>query len=229
MHQKILVVDDDFALTKTLERVLKGAGYVPVMAHTAEDGLRFTISQQPDLALLDVMVPSMGGWELCRRLREFSDIPIIFLTALGNVENVVRGLETGADDYMVKPFSHSEILARINAQLRRMKPTELPSQQFSFGKGALTVDLAARLVKATGRVVELTPREFELLSALVCSAGRVIPTADLVRQAWGLSDSDALDNIKPYIHYLRKKIEVDPASPRWIVTVRGVGYRFAGE
>lgn len=229
MYQKILVVDDDFALTNTLERVLKGSGYVPVTAHTAEDGLRFAISQQPDLALLDVMVPSMGGWELCQRLRALSDMPIIFLTALGNVENVVRGLETGADDYMVKPFSHSEILARINAQLRRMRPAETPSQRFSFGKGALTIDLAARLVQTAGQSVDLTPREFELLSALVCSAGRVIPTADLVRQAWGLDDSDALDNIKPYIHYLRKKIEVDPASPRWIVTVRGVGYRFAGE
>lgn len=229
MYQKILVVDDDFALTNTLERVLKGSGYVPVTAHTAEDGLRFAISQQPDLALLDVMVPSMGGWELCQRLRALSDMPIIFLTALGNVENVVRGLETGADDYMVKPFSHSEILARINAQLRRMRPAGTPSQRFSFGKGTLTIDLAARLVQTAGQSVDLTPREFELLSALVCSAGRVIPTADLVRQAWGLDDSDALDNIKPYIHYLRKKIEVDPASPRWIVTVRGVGYRFAGE
>jgi two-component system response regulator MtrA len=226
---RILVVDDDIALTKTIERILIDAGYAVVLAHTAEDGLRIALSEQPHLVLLDVMVPHIGGWETCRRLRELSDIPIIFLTALAEVENVVRGLEMGADDYLVKPFQHKELLARIKAHLRRMQATTKPVRPFVFGDGALVVDLPAHRVESNGRKVELTPRESELLAALVGNAGRVVSTADLVWQAWGLKDSDAVDNIKPYIHYLRKKIEVDPASPRWILTVRGVGYRFADE
>jgi DNA-binding response OmpR family regulator len=135
----------------------------------------------------------------------------------------------GADDYLVKPFKHKELLARIKAQLRRMQALPRPVQPFVFGDGSLVVDLPAHRVETNGRKVELTPRESELLAALVSNAGRVVSTADLVWQAWGLKDRDAVDNIKPYIHYLRKKIEVDPASPRWILTVRGVGYRFADE
>jgi DNA-binding response OmpR family regulator len=229
MLGKILVVDDDVALTKTIERILVDAGYSVILAHTAEDGLRLGLTQRPDLALLDIMVPNMGGWEVCQRLRGSSDIPIIFLTALGNVENVVRGLEMGADDYMVKPFKQPEILARIQAHLRRRQPASERQQKHQFGDGALSIDLSAHVVKLEGREVELTPREFELLATLVDNAGRVIPTPDLVWKAWGLKDESALDNIKPYIHYLRKKIELDPASPRWIKTVRGVGYRFADE
>ena len=133
MLGKILVVDDDAALTKTIERILVDAGYTALLAHTAEDGLRLALSERPDLALLDIMVPIMGGWEVCQRLREFSDIPIIFLTALGNVEDVVRGLELGADDYMVKPFKKMEILARINAQLRRAQTPVNSSHLFEFG------------------------------------------------------------------------------------------------
>lgn len=225
MTGKILVVDDDVALAKTIEQILIDADYQALLAHTAEDGLQMARSHQPDLVLLDVMVPSLGGWEVCRRLRDSSEVPILFLTALGDVQDVVRGLELGGDDYIVKPFRQPEILARIKAHLRRATTTSRPTQ-FTFGDGALTVDLPGHVVKVGGREVELTPREFELLSTLVCQAGRVIATADLVRQAWGLKDADALDNIKPYIHYLRKKIEVDPATPRWIKTVRGVGYRF---
>ncbi|MFQ5400158.1 MAG: response regulator transcription factor [Anaerolineae bacterium] len=229
MLTKILLVDDDVALAKTIERLLVGADYEPILAHTAEDGLRFFHTHHPDLALLDVMVPNMGGWELCRRLREVSELPVIFLTALGNVDNVVRGLELGGDDYVVKPFDQTEFLARVKAHLRRRKATAGTAEKYSFGEGAFTVDIPARLVMVEGKAVDLTPREFDLLTTLVCSAGRVIPTAELVRKAWGMSDYSALDNIKPYIHYLRKKIEADPASPRWILTVRGVGYRFADE
>jgi two-component system KDP operon response regulator KdpE len=229
MAGKILVVDDDAALIKTIERILIDAGYAPILAHTAEDGLRLAVEERPDLALLDIMVPSMGGWEVCRRLRELSEIPIIFLTALGDVNSVVRGLEMGADDYVVKPFKRPEILARIKAQLRRAQAPEPPTRAFDFGRGALHVDIEAHVVRIEGDEVELTPREFELLATLVQNAGRVVPTADLVRKAWGLNDDSAKENIKPYIHYLRKKIEVDPTLPRWIKTVRGVGYRFADE
>lgn len=229
MSAKILVVDDDVALTHALEQMLADAGYIPLLAHTAEDGVHLALLQHPDLVLLDIMVPSMGGWEACRRIREVSQVPIIFFTALGNVEDIVTGLEMGADDYLVKPLDPAEFLARVKAHLRRMQKDAKATQKLVFGDGELTLDLAARIVTVGEREVELTPREFELFATLATNAGRVVTTADLVRQAWDMHDEAALDNIKPYIHYLRKKIEADPAAPRWIVTVRGVGYRFADE
>ena len=225
MLERILVVDDDVRLTTTIEVILKEAGYAPLVAHTAEDGLRLAISRQPDLALLDVMMPTMGGWELCRRLREFSNIPIIFLTALSDVTDVVHGLEIGADDYLVKPFKKPELLARIKAHLRRVPESSMP-RVLTFGGGEIVIDLMKRQVEVRGQAVEFTPREFDLLATLARHAGRVLPKAELLRQAWGLGDEDAQDNLKPSVHYLRKKIEEDSASPRWIVTARGVGYRF---
>ncbi len=227
MSATILVIDDDAALAKTVEWALTDAGYTAVLAHTTEDGIRLARSAQPGLILLDVMVPSLGGWTACKRIRSFSEAPIIFLTALGDVENIVRGLETGADDYMVKPFDQTELLARIKAHLRRGKTAVNLTQKLVFDDGDLIVDIAAHVVTMAGSEIDLTPREFDLLAALASNAGRVVPTAELVQQAWGLTDRDALDNLKPYIHYLRKKIESDSAAPRWILTVRGIGYRFA--
>ncbi len=225
MPEKILIVDDDVTLAQTIKRILLSAAFTPIVTYTAEDGVRAAQNQYPDLILLDVMIPQMGGWTACQTIRQFSDAPIIFLTALGNVEDIVRGLEMGADDYMVKPFDPAEFLARIKAHLRRTQSANL-SAPLLFGDGALTIDVQAHSVQVNGRDVELTPREFDLLMALVSKAGQVVPTAVLVQQAWGLTDRDAVDNIKPYIHYLRRKIETDSASPRWIVTVRGIGYRF---
>ena len=229
MPYKILVVDDDVALTKTLIQILVSAGYIPLIAYTAEDGVDLARSKNPDLALLDVMVPTMGGWELCRQLRRFSDMPIIFLTAMGNVENVVQGLEAGADDYIVKPFEPTEVLARIMALLRRATPQNKAVEFFKFGGGDLLIDVAARQVTVCGEIKNLTKREFQLLMVLAQHAGKVVATADLARQAWLMEDQQAIENIKPYIHYLRKKIEDDPAAPRWIHTIRGVGYRLQTE
>jgi DNA-binding response OmpR family regulator len=226
MQDKILVVDDDVRLTTTIEAILRDAGLAPLIAYTAEDGLGLAKSHEPDLALLDIMVPNMGGWELCRRLRTFSEIPIVFLTALGDVDDVVRGLETGADDYIVKPFKEKELLARIRAHLRRV-PDAKQSQRLEFGDGELVVDIMTHTVQVRGENVELTPREFELLATMASEAGRVITTRELLRRAWGMNYQQSKDNLKPYIHYLRKKIERDSADPEWILTVRGVGYRFA--
>jgi DNA-binding response OmpR family regulator len=228
-NAKILVVDDDMALAKTIEHILRDAQFQPLLAFTAEDGLALAEVAHPDLALLDVMVPNMGGWELCRQLRETSDMPILFLTALGHVTDVVKGLELGADDYLVKPFDGTELLARIKAHLRRVQRENdrKRNQQLShiFDNGYLYIDMKTRLVRVNGQDVELTPREFDLLAVLAQRAGQVVPTLELVQAAWNLTDETAVSNIKPYIHYLRKKLETDPAAPQIIQTVRGVGYR----
>lgn len=225
MPHKILVVDDDIPLTKTIMRILLSADYVPIVAYTAEDGVALAKEKNPSLALLDVMVPTMGGWEMCRQIRRFSDMPIIFLTAMGNVENVVQGLEVGADDYIVKPFDQTEMLARIMALLRRINSSEKTRTHFTFSGGDLLIDVPEHEVIAYGQPVELTKREFALLVTLAANEGKVLTHAELAQQAWQLTDSYALENVKPYIHYLRKKIEKDSAAPRWIQTVRGVGYR----
>lgn len=222
----ILLVEDDIDLTRAMGSILRDAGHRPVIAHTAEDGWMLAQAHEPDLALLDIMVPVMGGWELCRRLRtQFALLPIIFLTALGNTENIVRGLGMGADDYLVKPIDAAELKARIEAHLRRVRPSAAAETTLNFGDGELVIDFPARRIMVKDREVELTPREYDLLATLARNAGRVVSTAELVQTSWGISH-DASLNVKPYIHYLRKKLEVDPASPRWILTVRGIGYRF---
>ncbi len=229
MTQKILVVDDDMALARTVGHILTQAGYRPLLAYTAEDGLVLSQKEQPNLALLDVMIPVMGGWELCHRLRQITAVPIIFLTALDGVDNVVQGLEMGADDYLVKPFEQAELLARVKAHLRRAHSNLPAALHYELAGGKFVVDLNARTVWVEGVAVDLTPREFDLLLVLVEQVGHVVKTADLADRAWHMRDEGALENVKPYIHYLRKKLEADPAAPRWIQTVRGVGYRLVAE
>jgi DNA-binding response OmpR family regulator len=218
---KILVVDDDIVLVKTVTHLLAAAGYKALPATTTKDALHLLSTQRPDLALLDVMVPEIGGWELCRQIRTFSDLPIIFLTASGDVDSVVKGLELGADDYLVKPIIPAEFMARIKARLRRHITPEI----FVTANGELVINLNERHVTLYGAEVELTPREFDLLATFASQPDRVISAPDLVSRAWGMTDDNAAENIKAYIHYLRKKLEDDPAAPRWIQTVRGVGYR----
>ena len=225
MNTRILVVDDDIPLTKTLQKILADGGYFSLAAYTAEDGLFLALNEMPDLILLDVMIPNMGGWEVCKRVRVESEVPIIFLTAMGDSENIVKGLEMGGDDYIVKPFNPKVVLARIKAHLRRLNSPE-QSKRLIFDAGALIIDLQGHSVTMDGELVDLTPREYQLLTVLARNAGRVLTTNELVLNAWGMDNSMSRDNIKPYIHYLRKKIERDPTSPKWVQTVRGIGYRF---
>lgn len=223
----ILVADDDVTLVNTLVSFLKTEDYQTLTAYTAEDAISLALSEaQPDLILLDVMIPSMGGIEACRQIRARSPIPVVFLTALGDVEHVVAGLEAGADDYLVKPYDGRELIARIRAHLRRREFRQV-SERFIFHNGKLIVDLSKRQVLLDGAEVALTPREFALLAALVDNAGRVITTGDLLAAAWGEQFRQATDNIKPYIHYLRKKLGKTDSGGSWIVTARGVGYRFS--
>lgn len=224
---KILVVEDDTYLTQTIGHLLRLSGFEAVIAHTAEDGYLQAQNFHPDLILLDVMVPNMGGWELCKKLRTLTAVPIIFMTALGNPEDIVKGLNLGADDYIPKPFENDVLIARMRAHLRRSGGAQ--ADELVFGEGEIRINIAGFQIFVRGEEVEFTPREFELLSILARNHGRVIRTSELLEQAWGSNYADSKDNIKPYIHYLRKKIERDPAAPEWIITVRGIGYRFGGE
>ena len=188
--------------------------------------MRKAYQEHPDIVLLDVMMPNMDGWEVCRRLRELSDVPILFLTAKTSIRDVVRGLELGADDYVVKPFDNAELVARVKAHLRR-KPTQQTTEELIFDGGNLTINFLNRQVSVRGNTVELTPKEFDLLAILARNAGRVLTRSELLSQAWGPEYAEARESLKLYVHYLRKKIERDPDNPDYVLTARGVGYRFA--
>lgn len=225
---KILLVDDDINLSNGINATLQSAGYDTAVAYTAEDGVRAVSTEKPDLILLDVMIPEMGGWTACKLIRKLTAVPIIFLTALGNVENIVKGLEMGADDYMVKPFVEAEFLARIHAHLRRqtVEKKEM-DDRLVFGNDELIIDTKNHSITVNGQEDTLSQREFDLLMVMATNAGTVISVNELTSRAWGSAYGDATKNLKTYIHYLRKKIEIDPATPRWILTVRGIGYHFA--
>lgn len=226
MGEKILVIDDEDTTVQLISIALERKGFEVIKAYRAEDGLRKAYRTHPDLVLLDIMMPNMDGWEVCRRLRELSDVPIIFLTAKSEVRDVVKGLEMGADDYIVKPYDSDELVARIKAHLRRA-PKPSISEELVFDSGNFRINFLNREVWVNGKLVHLTPKEFKLLAVLVRNAGRVISRADLVKEAWGPEYIDATDSLKLYIHYLRQKVEPEAENPTYILTSRGVGYRFA--
>jgi DNA-binding response OmpR family regulator len=226
MTETILVIDDEEMTVQLISILLERRGYEVIKAYRAEDGLRKAYRHHPDLILLDIMMPDMDGWEVCHRLRELSDVPIIFLTAKDDVRDVVKGLEMGADDYIVKPYDNNELAARVKAHLRRA-PKPAISEELVFDGGNFRINFISREVRVRGNIVHLTPKEFNLLSVLSRNAGRVITRSELVKEAWGPEYGDAIDSLKLYIHYLRQKVEVDPEHPTYILTSRGVGYRFA--
>jgi two-component system, OmpR family, KDP operon response regulator KdpE len=225
MPEKILIIDDEEATVQLISILLEKRGFEPIKAYRAEEGLRKAYRHQPDLVLLDIMMPDMDGWEVCKRLREMSDVPIIFLTARGDVKDIVRGLEMGSDDYIVKPYDNDELIARVRAHLRR-SPRPNMSEELVFNDGEFRINFMNREVWVRNEIKHLTPKEFNLLAVLVRSAGRVVTRTELVTQAWGEEYADAIDSLKLYIHYLRQKVEFNPEQPDYIVTSRGVGYRF---
>jgi DNA-binding response OmpR family regulator len=226
MSDKILIIDDEETTVQLITILLERRGFDVIKAHSAEEGLRKAYRYQPDLVLLDIMMPDMDGWEVCRRLREMSDMPIIFLTARGETKDIVRGLEMGADDHIAKPYDNEELVSRIRARLRR-SPKPAVSEEVVFNGGDFRINFMNREVRVHNEVKHLTPKEFSLLGVLVRNAGRVVPRQELVTEAWGDEYADAIDSLKLYIHYLRQKIERDPERPHYILTSRGVGYRFA--
>jgi two-component system, OmpR family, KDP operon response regulator KdpE len=224
MAVKVLLVDDAKDMTVVLSRVLHDEGYDVQVAHDGSDGLRAAFDFRPDLVVLDVMMPGMDGWTMLTRLREFSDVPVIMLTAVSGEDNMVRGLDHGADDYLTKPFSMTELKARIRAVLRRTSESPQKNQSLLFDNGRLVIDPAAQRVTVRGEVVDLTPTEYRLLLCLAYNAGRVLTVDQILDNVWGLGYEDSQDNVKLYVWYLRRKIEADPRRPRYVLTKRGAGY-----
>jgi len=221
---KILVIDDDRTLLGLLRQSLEKAGYRFIGVTNGIDGLQSVYKDQPDLVILDVMLPRMDGWETCLRIREVSQVPIIMLTAKEEEADKVKGFESGADDYVTKPFSFAELTARVGAVLhrsRRGKPAEVP-RVYIFDE--LVVDVDHKEVSARGQPVDLTPTEFELLVCLAENAGRTVTHEQLLGRVWGDEYVDT-GYVKRYIWHLRRKIERDPSNPEYIITERGFGYR----
>jgi two-component system KDP operon response regulator KdpE len=224
---RILVVDDAPEMTWLLDKALSKDHHEVEVAHDGLEGLRQAYAFRPDLIVLDIMMPEMDGWDMLRRLREFSDVPVIMLTALGETKNKVHGLDIGADDYMAKPFEMDELRARIRATLRRGAPAAHEDHTLRFDNGQLVIDPASRQVTVRGELVDLTPTEYRLLLYLSSHAGRTVSHAQILENVWGPGYEDSATNVKVYIRNLRNKIEVDSRNPRYILNQWGVGYYLA--
>ncbi|MGH2366054.1 MAG: response regulator transcription factor [Chloroflexota bacterium] len=219
MKERILVVDDDEKITNLLRRALSYEGYLPDIAHDGPGALALALEHQPDLAILDIQLPGMDGLEVCRRLRQGGGQPILMLTARDEVSDRVHGLDSGADDYLVKPFALEELLARVRALLRRREPEERTELRFAD----LVLDTASREARRGDRVIELSAKEFELLALLLRNPRRVLSREVILEQAWGYDFYGESNVIEVYIGYLRQKLETS-GEARLIHTVRGAGY-----
>jgi len=228
-EKKILVVDDEPAFVRLVSKTLTHKGYEVLTAGEGQEALRLMFAHQPDLVLLDVVMPKMDGWQTCSRIREMSDVPIVILTGRQKSEaDIVHGLDYGADDYLIKPVGSRELVARVRAILRR---AELPSsleakKEITYSDAFLTVNIAERKVIVNGERVRLTPTEFKLFALLLENAGRVLTHKQLLEKVWGWEYVDDIDHVRIYIWHLRQKIEPDPAHPRYIIAEPGVGYYF---
>jgi two-component system KDP operon response regulator KdpE len=221
---RVLVCDDEPHIVRALKIVLREAGFDTLPAETAAEALQVATLHGPDAAILDLLLPDGDGVEVCRAIREWSEMPIIVLSAVGEEDHKVRALEAGADDYVTKPFSPRELVARLHAALRRANPD--PGEPVIAADG-LEVDLAARRVRVGGEEVHLTPTEFDLLRTLVRNRGRLLTHRALLQEVWGQAYADDVPTLRTTVARLRRKIEPDgDGGPRYIRTDPGVGYRF---
>ena len=221
MTSQILVVDDDSSLAEMLTMVLEGEGFQVAHAVDGNDALEKYATVQPDLVLLDVMLPFLSGVQVCERIRETSGVPIIMLTARTDTDDIVRGLEAGADDYVVKPFNPAELIARIRARLRDQSEDEPEMLRVAD----LTIDVAAHEVTRGGELIPLTPLEFDLLVILARKPQQVHSRELLLEKVWGYQYKADTRLVNVHVQRLRAKVELDPDNPRVVLTVRGVGYR----
>lgn len=224
MPEKILVVDDEVEIVRILRGYLERAGYTVLSAYTGPEAVRMARQEAPTLVVLDLMLPGMDGWDVCRTLRRDSDVPIIMLTARVEETDRLIGLELGADDYVVKPFSPREVVARVRAVLRRVQGPRPPEAE-SLAVGSLRLDATRHTVSMDGRSVDLTPSEFEILRTLMHEPGRVFTRLQLLEAATGEAYEGYERTIDTHIKNMRRKIEPDSSSPTYLLTVHGVGYK----
>jgi two-component system KDP operon response regulator KdpE len=222
---RILIVDDEPKLVRLVREVLSATGYAVLSTGSGANAIKLTALEQPDLVLLDIVLSdAVDGYEVARRVREFSDVPIIMLTARARESDLLRGFEAGADDYLVKPFSSKELLARVRAVLKRARLEPAASPKPEIVCGELRMDTARRRVTVGDREVKLTRTEYNLLHELSTHPNQVLLHEQLLATVWGAEYRDDLDYLRAYVRYLRQKLEPDPANPKMIVTVPGVGY-----
>jgi DNA-binding response OmpR family regulator len=228
-RRMVLVIEDEEAITTPLSEALARDGFRPQVAGTIAEGLRIAESQGPDLVLLDVMLPDGSGFEALRELRATGQTPVIILTARGEEADRVLGLELGADDYVIKPFSARELVARIRAVLRRTSAVAAPTSRETVRIGAVELDPSARTVTLDGQPVDLTRKEFDLLTLLIGHAGAVVTRERLIDEVWDVNWFGSTKTLDVHVSGLRKKLGDDAAQPRYLHTVRGVGFRFAAQ
>jgi DNA-binding response OmpR family regulator len=225
MSQRILIVEDEPALLRGLKDTFQALGFEVLVAQDGEAGLESALGRNPDLILLDIMLPRVNGYEICRAVRERGlEMPILMLTAKGQEEDIVLGLNLGADDYITKPFRRGELIARVNAFLRRTRPQKAATARF----GEFELNLAAHKLFRDGKEVELTAREFRLLAHFVSRRGCALTREDILNSVWGSSVMVTPRSIDRCVATLRAKIEPEPHSPEYIQTIRDIGYRFEG-
>jgi len=222
--QKILVVDDDETLLRFVSEYMTREGFLVLTADRGTQALRALYEQRPDIVVLDVMMPGMDGWEVCARVREMTDTPVVMLTAKTSEADKLRGFRLGVDDYITKPFSLAELAARIRAVLSR-SAAQPEGEAAVYQVGPLKIDLRRREVLRGAEPVAVTPTEFRLLSALAGRAGEAVSQEDLVTEVWGSLRQESSSALRRYIYFLRQKIEDDPDDPKHLMTVRGFGYR----
>jgi two-component system KDP operon response regulator KdpE len=221
----ILLIEDEPQLRRFLRNTLTTRGFRLVEAETGEQGLMHATGHNPDLILLDLGLPDMDGIEVMKRLREWSSVPVIVVSARGQEDDKIRALDLGADDYLTKPFSAGELLARMRVAMRHAASRTKDAPEAIFETSGLKVDLAKRQVFVRGEEVHLTPIEYKLLALLVKHAGMVVTQQQVLREVWGPTQTDQTHYLRVYMGHLRRKIEADPARPKLLITETGVGYR----
>jgi DNA-binding response OmpR family regulator len=225
-NKKILVIDDDVNLLQSMKFTFARAGATVLTAVDGREGLQRFCQERPDLVILDVRMPDIDGWETCRQIRLLSNVPIIMLTTLQREQEIVRGLDYGADDFVSKPFSREVLLARVRALLRRSEPPADLEEQPAYHDGYLSINLINRRVLVRGTPVQLTATEFRLLAVLLQHAGQVLSYRTILDKVWGWEYQESVDYVHVYLSHLRRKLERDPRNPHYLLTERGVGYRF---
>lgn len=230
-QKKVLVVDDDQTIQKLITYALVQAGAEVETASNGSEGLHQFYTYQPNLIILDIMMPDVDGLETCRHIRQYSKTPIIMLTARGRDKDVVHALDSGADDYVTKPFTVDVLLARIRAVLRRSEPSTVGPAESSiaYSDGYLSIDLSQRRILAGGNPIKLTATEHRLLAYLLKNAGQVLTFKQILENVWGWEYQDNIDYVHVYISHLRRKLEKSPKEPQYFITEHGLGYRFSGD